>query len=46
MPTDDEMEAIIHPKNNEKISGTPDEWETGLVWDELRHGLPYGGHIG
>lgn len=46
MPTDDEMEAMMHPKKKEKISGSPDEWGSALVWDELRHGLPYGGHIG
>lgn len=46
MPTNEDLEAMMHPKRNQTVIGSPDEWGSGLVWDELRHGLPYRGYIG
>lgn len=46
MPTDNELETLMHPKQHQKLPGSPDEWGSSLVWDELRHALPYRGYIG
>lgn len=45
MPTDAVIEALMHPRKHTKLPGSPDEWGSSLVWDELRHGLPYRGYF-